>query len=138
MKPAATEISANFDLATLKVVSFMASGYRFAVEAAQVRTQLPAGQSDVLLTAEQLLGLSGEETQTMTSRRILMMKHPAGDYPVSVSEPVELRALGLSAIYPLPSLIAARSTLSGIRGLAMGAEGVTVLVDFQAARTHEK
>jgi hypothetical protein len=118
----------------LEVVSFMAGGYRFAVEAEQVRTQLSAKNSATVPTAEQLLGLAGEETQTHGSRRTLLMKHPAGDYAVTVSDPVELLGLRVDAIYPLPSLIAARNTLVGIRGLAIGAEGVTMLVDFRAAR----
>ncbi|MDP2901495.1 MAG: hypothetical protein Q8N96_00070, partial [Methylovulum sp.] len=119
----------------LAVVSFMAGGHRFAVEAAQVRTQLPAGPSDTVLAVEQLLGLPFcEETQNRDSRRILLMKHPAGDYAVAVSNPVELLRLEVNAIYPLPSLIVARSTLAGLRGLAMGAAGVTVLVDFSVAK----
>jgi hypothetical protein len=118
----------------LEVVSFMAGGYRFAVEAGQVRTQLSAKNSDVVPTAEQLLGLSGGEPQNHSSRRTLLMKHPAGDYAVTVSDPVELLGLRIDAIHPLPPLIAARNTLAGIRGLAIGAEGVTILVDFRAAR----
>ena len=133
---AATQTSSGSYPCTLEVVSFMAGGHRFAVEAAQVRTQLPSGQAGDLLTAEQLLGLPDEEAQT--SRRVLLMKHPAGDYSVMVSEPVELHAVGINAIYPLPTLIAARSKLAGIRGLAMGAEGVTVLVDFRALRAPAK
>jgi len=133
--------SSTSERGTLDVVSFMAGGCRFAVEAAQVRTQLPAGQADARprpVPVEQLLGLSGEETQNPAARRILLMKHPAGDYAVTVSEPMELHSLDIDAIYPLPSLIAARSTLAGMRGLAMGASGVTVLVDFRAARASVK
>jgi hypothetical protein len=118
----------------LEVVSFMAGGYRFAVEAGQVRTQLSAKHTDAAPTAEQLLGLSGGETQNHSSRRTLVMKHPAGDYAVTVSGPVELLGLRLDAIHPLPPLIAARNMLAGIRGLAIGTEGVTILVDFRAAR----
>lgn len=125
---------------TLAVVSFMAGGYRFAVEAAQVRTQLPVGQGDALaphvspVPVEQLLGLAYVGSQNLASRRILLMKHPAGDYAVTVSDPVELHSLAFQAIHPLPSLIAARSTLMGLRGLALGADGVTALVDFRAAQ----
>jgi hypothetical protein len=71
----------------LEVVSFMAGGYRFAVEAGQVRTQLSAKRSDAVPTAEQLLGLPGGETQNPGFSRILLMKHPAEDYPVTVSDP---------------------------------------------------
>jgi hypothetical protein len=81
---------------------------------------------------EHILGLQGEKMQNPLSRRVLLMKCEAGDYAVTVSEPVELRSLAVSAIYPLPSLIAARSTIAGIRGLAMELNRVTVLVDIPA------
>lgn len=114
----------------LDVVSFVADGHRFAVEAAQVRTQLSAGQYDAASCVEHILGLPGDKMQSPLSRRVLLMKGRAGDYAVTVSEPVELRSLEISAIYPLPPLIAAHSTLEGIRGLAMESDGVTVLVDM--------
>lgn len=119
---------------TLEVVSFMAGGYRFAVEAAQVRTQLPAARTATLPTpvpVEQFLGLSSEGTQNLSSRRILLMKHPAGDYAVTVSDPVELHRLDIATIHPLPVLIAARTTLTGLRGLALAPEGMMALVDFR-------
>lgn len=138
MSEAATTTSSTSETGTLAVVSFMAGGHRYAVEAAQVRVQLSAGLSDTVLTVEQLLGLSCEETQNCASRRILLMKHSAGDYAVAVSNPVELHHMEINAIYPLPALILARSTLAGIRGLAMEPEGVTVLVDFSVAKAHVK
>lgn len=116
---------------SLEIVSFMAGGQRFAVEAWQVRTLLPEKSTATLATAEQLLGLSGGETQESAARRILMIKHQAGDYAVSVSEPVELLGLRARDIFPLPPLIAARGTLAGLRALALVAEGVTMLVDFR-------
>jgi len=135
MSRTATKMSSTSVPGTLAVVSFMADGHRFAVEAAQVRAQLSAGQSGTALTAEQLLGLLPcEETQNKASRRILLMKHPEGDYAVAVSKPVELQRLEISAVYPLPSLIVARNTLTGLRGLAMGPEGLILLVDFSVAK----
>lgn len=112
----------------LEVVAFSAGGYRCAVEAGQVRTQLAVAPAAAAPSAEQRLGLPGGEAPGAC--RILLMKHPEGDYPVTVSEPVELLGLRVDAIYPLPPLIAARTTLRGLRGLALGAEGVTLLVDF--------
>lgn len=139
MSQTATKMSSTSVPGTLAVVFFTAGGHRFAVEAAQVRTQLPAGQSGTILMVEQLLGLlSCGETQTRASRSILLMKHPAGDYAVAVSKPVELRSIEINAIYPLPSLIVARCTLAGLRGLAMAPEGVTMLVDFNVAKAHVK
>jgi hypothetical protein len=138
MSRTVTETFATSKSNTLEVVSFMAGGHRFAVEAAQVRTQLPTAQSATVLTAEQLLGLPDANTQTPGSRRILLIKHPAGDYVVTVSDPVELRSLEISTIFPLPLFIAARNSLVGIRGLTMGQEGVTVLVDFRVAKSPEE
>ena len=119
---------------TLDVVCFVAGGHRFAVEAAQVRTQLSAGQYDDAPCVEHILGLPEDKIANPLSRRVLLMKNRAGDYAVAVSEPVELRSLEINAIYPLPPLIAARNTLAGIRGLAMESDGVTVLVDLSTRR----
>jgi hypothetical protein len=138
MSRTATETSSASKSSTLEVVFFVAGGHRFAVEAAQVRTQLPAAQSATVLTAEQLLGLPDGNTQPPGFRRILLIKHSAGDYAVSVSDPVELRSLEIDSIFPLPFLIAARNSLVGIRGLAVGKEGVTVLVDLRAAKPPEE
>lgn len=126
-----TKTAANIESRALEVVSFMAGGYRFAVEAAQVRTQLSADQADTVPMLERLLGLSCEEPQNKASRRILLIKHATEDYAVSVANPVELHCLEIDTIYPLPALIAARTTLTDIRGLALGPEGVTLLVDFR-------
>ncbi|MDO9104933.1 MAG: hypothetical protein Q7U57_08225 [Methylovulum sp.] len=127
----ATKTFSLSESGTLTVVSFKAGGHRFAVEAAQVHTQLSVETSDTVLTAEQLLGLPVyEDLQNRASRSILLMKHPAGNYAMAVSNPVELLLLEINAIYPLPALIVARNTLAGIRGLAIGSSGITVLVDF--------
>ena len=72
----------------LEVVSFMAGGYRFAVEAAQVASLRSPEISTAVPTAEQVLGMSGGERPNHSGRRILLMKHPAGDYSVRVSAPV--------------------------------------------------
>ena len=119
---------------TLDVVSFVAGGSHFAVEAEQVLTQLPAGPYEEALSAEHLLGLCADNTHQR--RRVLLMKCGTGDYAMTVSEPVELRSLKTSVIHPLPLLIAARNTITGIRGLAMEADGVTVLVDISVINTH--
>ena len=120
----------NLPHGTLDVVTFVADGHRFAVEAAQVRTQLPAGEYDSAYSAENILGLPCNQVQNPLSRRVLLMKCSEGDYAVTVSEPVELRSLDISVIYPVPSLVAARSTLEGLRGLAMESDGVTLLVNL--------
>lgn len=136
MSRTTTNSSATSVPDTLAVVTFTAGGYRFAVEAARVCMQLPAEQSDSVLAVEQLLGLlSREDTQNRATQRILLiMKHPAGDYAVAVSKPVELLSIEINAIYPLPSLIVARCTLVGLRGLAIDPEGMLLLVDLNEAK----
>lgn len=118
----------------LEVVSFMAGGYRFAIEASQVGSLQSADISAAVPTAEQVLGMSGGDTSNHSGHRILLIKHPAGDYAVMVSAPVELLRLRADTIYPLPDLIAARNTLVGIRGMVLSAEGLTLLVDFRTAK----
>lgn len=120
----------------LCVVSFIAGGCRFAVEAAHVRTLLQAGQYDAATSVEQILGLPCDQKQDRLSPRILLMKCQGRDVAVIVSGPVEMHSLEIGAIYPLPPLIAARSTVRGIRALAIQSGGVTVLVDFQEWLNH--
>lgn len=125
---------------TLNMVSFMAGGRRYAVEAAQVRAQSPVGTTApaTQTTVEQLLELPGCDTQNPAQRRILLIKHAAGDFAVTVSTPVELRSLKITAIHPPPPLIKARCKPPGIRGLAMGEDGVTVLIDLSALHCAEE
>lgn len=120
--------------AALDVVTFIAGGYRVAVEAGQVRSQLPANPAMAVASAEQLLGLPECEPPDDGSCRILLMKHSTEDVAVMVSGPVELLRLDIEAVYPLPALMAARNTLAGLRGLAVDAQGVVLLVDFRFAR----
>ena len=113
---------------TLQVVSFIAGGYRFAVEAARVRSQLPCTQDGTALRVEQLFGLpAGEESE---NARILVIKHAPADYSMRVSEPVTLSELSLDALHPLPDLLAARCTLKGVRALSTESDGITVLIDL--------
>ena len=120
--------------AALDVVTFIAGGYRVAVEAGQVRSQLPADHAIAVASAEQLLGLPEREPRDDGACHILLMKHASEDFAVMVSGPVELLRLDIEAVYPLPALMAARNTLAGLLGLAIGAEGVVLLVDFRFAR----
>jgi len=119
-------------IVSLDMVSFVAAGCCFAIEAARVRSQMPSSQCATATAVEQLLGLVCDEIHPPPSRRVLMIKSSAVDFAVTVSEPVELRSLAISAIYPLPLLLAARCSLNGIRAIAMEPGRMTVLVDFQA------
>lgn len=117
----------------LDVVTFAAGGCRFAIEAAQVRQLLQQSASIQVndQPVEALLGLPDKDAQGSANRRGLLIKHPAGDYVVLVSEPVALLSLDCASIYPLPPLIAARNALPAMRGLALLPEGLIVLVDFR-------
>lgn len=115
---------------TLQVVSFMAGGYRFAVEASWVRTQLSATEADAAINVEALLGL--HEREDSENKRILVIRHPTADYPILVSDPVTLCELSLNDLHPLPDMLAVRCTLNGIRALSTDSEGITILIDFNA------
>jgi len=115
---------------TLQVVSFMAGGYRFAVEAAWVRAQRLATEADAAINVEKLLGLPEDKISDSATWRILIIKQAITDYPIRVTEPVTLCYLSLSELHPLPDMLAARNTLNGIRALSTENEGVTVLIDF--------
>lgn len=115
----------------LDVVSFVAGGHCFAVEAKQVRAQLPEAISDGAISVEEILGLPYANSQNPLLRRVLLMTCRAGNYAVTVAGPVELRVLEINAIYPLPPLIAASCRLAGIRALAMGSDKLMILVEFQ-------
>ncbi len=115
---------------TLPVVSFMAGGCRFAVEASWVRSQQAATKNDTAIRAEQLLGLAaGQDSE---NRRVLVIRHAPADYSILVSEPVTLSDLSLNELHPLPDLLAARCMLNGVRALATANGGVTVLIDMGA------
>lgn len=115
---------------TLQVVSFMARGYRFAVEASWVRSQQAATKNDTAIRAEQLLGLAaGQDSE---NKRILLIRHVPADYSILVSEPVTLSDLNLNDLHPLPEMLAARCALNGVRALATVNKGVTVLIDLGA------
>jgi hypothetical protein len=115
---------------SLDVVAFMAGGYRFAVEATQVRTQMQRKADGEYRQVESVLGLPAQNSLPSDQRRVLLIKHPDGDYGVEVADPVELLSLEISTIYPLPALIAARNTLLGMRGLALWQGKIIVLVSF--------
>jgi hypothetical protein len=109
----------------------MAGGYRFAVEATQIRTQMRRKADGEYRQVESVLGLAVPNTPPSDQRRVLLIKHPDGDYSLEVADPVELLSLEIAAIYPLPSLIATRNTLVGIRGLALWQGEIIVLVSFR-------
>ena len=109
---------------TLAIVSFGAGAYRFAVEAQQIEALLDA-DAPATLAIETLLDvpLVGE-----AHRRCLRV----GQCRVTVSESVDLRALPIDQLHPLPELVARRIGIAGVRALALETDGALLLVDLRA------
>lgn len=112
----------------LNVVRFDAGGFRFAVEASQVRgMRANVGDDRLAQNAETLIGL---EKDTAQARKWLSIGR--NGIFVEVAEPVGLDAIPTGRIYPLPRLVSARLALRGIRALALDSTGATLLVDLAA------
>ena len=116
---------------TLALVVFGAGCARFAVEASQVRRQSDDSGATDVKTAESFLGLAPNPHST---RRVLTISGVHGDVAVSVAEPVELLALPVSALAPLPALIVASIEHSAVKALAHVGQELLVLVDLRTAR----
>jgi hypothetical protein len=130
---------------TLDMVIFHAGNHRCAVEARQVRASRPLDGHGGVPALESLLGLpepGPEKADSPGARLMLLMRHPGGDFPLSVRAPLQMQAMAASAIHPLPPLLAARTRIRGLRALALEAEGMTLLVDIlsllDTAPIHEK
>ncbi len=109
----------------LEIVSFMAGGYRFAVEACQIGRMFDIAP-EIDVAVEALLGLPPAEATHRCWLRV-------GDRCVAVGTPVALRSLPVSVIYPLPELVLARLQLKGIRAVALEAGSSMLLVDLRGA-----
>lgn len=109
---------------TLAIVSFAAGAHRFAVEARQIDA-LVDDEASATTTIETLLGVPPVDG---VRRRCLR----AGDRRVAVGEPVELRALPVDQLHPLPELVARRIGIDCVRALALEADGALLLLDLRA------
>ena len=109
---------------TLAIVSFAAGAHRFAVEARQIDA-LVDDEASATTTIETLLGVPPVDG---VRRRCLR----AGGWRVAVGEPVELRALPVDQLHPLPELVARRIGIDCVRALALEAGGALLLVDLRA------
>jgi len=114
------------NLDSLDVVSFAAGGFRFAVQACQVRGMLAEGAPGAI-AAEALIGLA---PPAGAPRRLLVVGGRGAC--VEVGEPVELEALPAASLFPLPPPVAARISLSGIKGVAVISSGIVLIVDLEA------
>lgn len=112
--------------APLEVVAFMVGNLRCAVAASSVRRQLANLSS---LSVAQHMKLP-HDAAAAPNNLTLMLKSPSGDYALSVAAPVTLRQLPFSSLHPLPVLLAARCTLTGLRGIALEADGITLLIEL--------
>ena len=106
---------------TLDFVVFSAGDWRVGLEARLIRGSSPAPENAAVGEIEAALGLP--PTALKTPGQYLQIKRPGVDKTIRVGDPVELVSLPVSAIHPLPALLAARTSLRGLRGLAMPAEG---------------
>jgi hypothetical protein len=116
------------ETATLELVSFYAGGFRFAMEARLVRGMARvdvAGEGEAP-AADGLLGLAPAGGE----RRILCIG--VARRRLAVCAPVELSTLPASRIFALPSPVAARLRLRGVRALAWLADGPVFIVDADA------
>lgn len=111
----------------LEVVLFTVGGWNVAVEARQVRGSRPAQASAISGEIEALLGLPPVPAQTKQS---ITLKQPQQDQEILVGGPVELISLPVATIHPLPPLLAARTSLHGLRALVLPPTVATVLLLF--------
>ena len=106
---------------TLDFVVFSAGNWRVGFEARLIRGSSPAPENAAVGEIEATLGLTPIALKTPS--QYLQIKRPEGDRTILVGCPVELVSLPVSAIHPLPALLAARTSLRGLRGFAMPAKG---------------
>lgn len=105
---------------TLALVLFQVGRWRVGVEAHRVRACRTEALGNAAIDAEALLGFPPERPTGATPRTCwLQCIDAAGEREVCVADPVELRCLPLDRIHRLPPLLAARSTLRGLRALAL-------------------
>ena len=117
------------DSATLELVLFKVGQHRFGVEASRIRSSgiLP---DYAIPSIESLLSLSGGENGRR--RQCLTVKGRNQEYELSVEAPLELCALPLETIHPLPATVTAVCTLPGLRALALTDTSLILLVDLNA------
>jgi len=126
----------------LDMVLFSAGGWRVGFEARGVRGARPAPTGATTNEIEALLGLPAAVAR---APQVLAIKRPARDgqrgdehdRDIIVDGPVELIGLPITAIHPLPPLLAARTRLHELRALALhpatAATAVLLLFDGEAA-----
>lgn len=112
---------------SIELTIFSAGSFQFGIESSQVRGSRLMPESD-LLQIETILAIK-EQTAEL-HRQTLIIKHPDGDYELSVSSPLQLCTLPASAIYPLPVAVTNRCTLPGLRAIGMIQGNFIMLLDI--------
>ena len=109
---------------TLAIVLFSVDGWRVGVEARQVCGSRPAQTGALSGELAAALGLPAL-TSGAVDRQYLSLRRWAQDKEIKeikeilVDAPVDLVSLPVAAIHPLPPLLAARTSLRGLRALAI-------------------
>lgn len=117
----------------MMVVSFLAGGHRFGVEATQIRALQNAECAERQYTIEEILGLPIDLYGEIGFHSTLMIDHRSGDIAVRVMDPVQMIELAPDSIYPLPSLIAICCQCTAALALALTEDGLMLLVDIHHA-----
>jgi hypothetical protein len=100
----------------LDVVLFATGQGRVGFEARHVRSARPAVESVETANIAAALGLP--PSLPGAARQILTVKLAERDCERMVNGPVDLVSLPISAIHPVPPMVAARTGLRGLRALA--------------------
>lgn len=117
----------------MMVVSFLAGGHRFCVDATQVRALQYAETRLRQFTAEEVLGLAIDRYAELGFHSSVLVRHHTGDIALRVMDPVKIDQLALSSIFPLPALIKANCQCKSARALILTEQGIMVLVDILSA-----
>lgn len=108
-------------LHTLAVVLFPIAQGQAAIEAARVGGLSTLSSSDSVASMEMLIGLRPHQPQGLRQQLKLKTAGESSGAPFQVawvSAPVDLLDLPVEDIHPLPTLLAARHGLTGLRALA--------------------
>lgn len=111
--------------AALDVVTFVAGGFRFGVEASKVSV-MSSNANQGSIQAEDLIGLP---LASPAQRRWLRTR--VQGKTLEVSEPVEIRQFTAAQIFALPQLVATRITLKNVRAVALDQDGIILLLDLE-------
>lgn len=121
------------EAAGVDLVFFSAGGLMLAVESVKVRGLSEVAGSKAPSMAALLHLPNGPDRAAPHREWLLRLAHPDGTLTVRVDEPVIQGRLPATALYPLPPLLEARLTLTGVCALARwrksDGESLAVILD---------